>query len=170
DDFWVNVVTEYKGKKFKSVTRADIELDKFSKNEKKEDKSEEHKPDMSALCARLKVILGDKVKDVRTTGKLTDSAVCLATEEGGMDFRFERFLVEQKQLPGTSAKILEINPGHAIIRSLSARAASDGQSSELEDAAWILFDQARIVEGEEISDPAAFTRRLQAFLQKSLAA
>ena len=172
DDFWVNVVTDYKGKKFKSVTRADIDLDDIAKDEKSEDKPEnkEDSDTTKALCEKLKAVLGAKVKDVRTTSKLTESAVCLAVEEGAMDFRFERFLVEQKQLPGTSAKILEINPEHSIIKSLVGKLADESSAAELEDAAWILFDQARIVEGEDITDPAAFTKRLQAFLQKSLAA
>lgn len=170
DDFWVNVVNEYKGKKFKSVTRADIDLDKIAKDKKEDEKPHTETNEVKELCARLKAILGDKVKDVRSTSKLTESAVCLAVEEGAMDFRFERFLVEQKQLPATSAKILEVNPEHVIIKSLAAKLNDSASITEVEDAAWILFDQARIVEGEEISDPAAFTRRLQTFLQKSLAA
>ncbi len=169
DDFWVNVVQEYKGKKFKSVTRADIDLDTIASDKKEEQKKPED-PGVQELCSRIKAILGDKVKDVRTTGKLTNSAVCLAVEEGGMDFRFERFLVEQKQLPATSAKVLEINPEHSIIKSLMAKLADSASSSDVEDVTWLLFDQARIVEGEDISDPAAFTRRLQNFVEKSLAA
>jgi molecular chaperone HtpG len=168
DDFWVNVVFEYKGKKFKSVTRSDIDLDTIS--EAKDDKKPEEKSDSEAvkkLCARMQEILGDKVKEVRTTGKLTDSAVCLGVQEGAMDFRFERFLIEQKQLPAAAAKILEVNPSHAIIKALARKADS---TPELEDAVWLLFDQARLLEGESLSDPASFTRRLQGFVEKSLAA
>ena len=82
-----------------------------------------------------------------------------------MDFRLERFLIEQKQIASAGAKILEINPDHAIIRSLAAKTGGD-----ITDVVWVLFDQARILEGEEITDPAAFTRRLQGFVEKSLAA
>ena len=169
DDFWVNVVFDYKGKKFKSVTRADIDLDNDNKPEEDQKKPE---PDAqtAALCQRMKAILGDKIKDVRTTHKLTNSAVCLAVEEGAMDIRLERFLIEQKQLNNASAKILEINPEHSIIRSLVSKLNSTEPSAELDDVTWMLFDQARILEGEEITDPAAFTRRLQGFVEKSLAA
>lgn len=172
DDFWVNVVSEYKDKKLKSVTRADINLDKLEKEEgkKDEDKKPRQEEAVQALCARIKDILGDHVKDVRTTSKLTGSAVCLAVEEGGMDFRLERFLIEQKQLNTASAKILEVNPDHAIIRSLAAKVKSDADRKDVEDATWLLFDQARILEGESIADPAAFTRRLQGIVEKSLAA
>ncbi|MFO0388864.1 MAG: molecular chaperone HtpG [Alphaproteobacteria bacterium] len=170
DDFWVNVVQDYKGKKFKSVTRADIDLDTIAKESAPEEKPKVDSDAVKSLCEKIKTILGDKVKDVRATHKLTQSAVCLAVDEGGMDFRFERFLVEQKQLQGTSAKVLEINPEHSIIKSLVEKRADEKYAAELEDVAWLLFDQARIVEGETISDPASFTRRLQNFVQKSLAA
>jgi len=169
DDFWVNVVFDYKGKKFKSVTRADIDLDKLSEEEKPEAKKEDS-GDIKALCGRIKTILGDKVKDVRTTGKLTNSAVCLAVEEGAMDFRLERFLIEQKQITASASKILEINPEHSIIKSLVSKLTNSDSSGEIEDVILMLFDQARILEGEEITDPAAFTRRLQSFVERSLAA
>ncbi len=171
DDFWVNVAFEFKGKKFKSVTRADIDLDKIKEDET-ESKPEklEHETQAADLCKRMKEILGEHIKDVRTTGKLTNSAVCLAVEEGAMDIRLERFLIEQKQLSTISAKILEINPEHSIIRMLVGKLTSGSSPAELEDVTWMLFDQARILEGEEISDPAAFMRRLQGFVEKSLAA
>jgi len=172
DDFWVNVVFDYKGKKFKSVTRADIDLDNLNEEVKEEKKPEEkeHDSETTALCQRMKQILGDKIRDVRTTNKLTGSAVCLAVEEGAMDIRLERFLIEQKQIANASAKILEINPEHSIIRSLVSKLNNTESSLEIDDVTWMLFDQARILEGEEIIDPAAFTRRLQAFVEKSLAA
>lgn len=173
DDFWVNVVFEYKGKKFKSVTRSDIDLDAIAPATKDEKKPEEKKTDdeaVKSLCERIKAVLGDKVKDVIPTNKLTDSAVCLAVQEGAMDFRFERFLLEQKQLPGAAAKILEINPAHPIIRALSEKLARPETAHEIEDVTWLLFDQARLLEGEPITDPASFTRRLQGFVEKSLAA
>ena len=172
DDFWVNVVFEYKGKKFKSVTRADIDLDGITEENKPEESTKKDNTDNQAatLCQRMKEILGDKIKDVRTTNKLTNSAVCLAVEEGAMDIRLERFLIEQKQLNIASAKILEINPEHLIIRSLVSKLANLDKSGDIEDVTWMLFDQARILEGEEIIDPAAFTRRLQSLVEKSLAA
>jgi molecular chaperone HtpG len=158
DDFWLTVVHDYKGKIFKSVTRADIDLGDT-------DTPDAPPPAQTdQLVARLKETYGDAVRDVRITHKLTDSAVCLAVEEGAMDMRLERFLVEQKQLPSTSSKILEINPQHPIIRALAQ------DTPDFADIAWLLLDQARIVEGEEIRDPAAFARRLNRFVQKGLAA
>jgi molecular chaperone HtpG len=157
DDFWVNVVQDYKGKALKSVTKAEL-------------KAKEETPEvagMEALVTMLKDILGDQVRDVRTTHKLAESPVCLAVGEGDMDIRMERFMRENKQLPNTAyAKILEINPDHPVITALATKT----RSAEVEDMAWLLLDQARIIEGEEITDPAAFSRRLTQFLTKGLAA
>lgn len=172
DDFWVNVVADYKGTQFKSITRADIDLDALgaSADDVTPDQPEEKLEANASVIERLKAILGDRVKDVRFTKKLTDSPVCLAVEEGAMDIRLERFLREQKQLATVSAKILELNPDHPIICRLAEKILNPAADAEVEDIAWLLFDQARILEGEEISDPAAFTRRLSRFLEKSLAA
>ncbi len=166
DDFWLNVVHEYKGKKFKSITRSDIELEKFPVvNEEKKAEEELPKNSTEALCKRMKEVLGENVREVRATHKLGASAVCLATQEGAMDFRFERFLIEQKQLATASAKILEINPSHPIIKSLA-----NNNAAASDDVIWLLFDQARILEGEGVLNPADFTRRLQGFVERSLAA
>jgi len=172
DDFWVNVVHEYKGKQLKSVTRSDIDLDAIAPapTPENDEKKEEASGDFAELCERIKTILGDNVSEVRTTQKLGASAVCLATPEGAMDFRLERFLIEQKQIANAAAKILEINPNHAIIKRISEKTDGNIDAKNLEDIVWLLFDQARILEGEEITDPAAFTRRLQGFVEKSLAA
>ncbi len=168
DDFWVNVQHEYKGKSFKSITRSDIELDKFPSVDGNKDKPDEVAKDaMESLCARMKNILGTNVKDVRITHKLGSSAVCLAVAEGAMNARFERFLVEQKQLGSATAKILEINPQHPIVVNLANHPTDE---SALADVTWLLFDQARIIDGEPVLNPADFTRRLQGLVEKSLAA
>ena len=172
DDFWVNVVNEYKGKTFKSVTKASNDLDKYA-DEKTDDKKDEAKDDsnIEVLTAMLKEIYGDAVKEVRTTNKLSESPVCLAVGEGDMDIRMERFMRENKQLPATAyAKILELNPEHKVVQSLAASIAKDGRNAEVEDMAWLLLDQAKITEGEEVADPTAFARRLTALLNKGLAA
>ncbi len=185
DDFWVNVVQKFKDKTFKSVTRVGDELENIDSNlekdkddkdngDKKSDKAKDNEK-ISKLISWLKQVYGEDVKDIRTTAKLTDSPVCLAVEEGGMDIRLERFLREQKQLPAEAyAKILEINPQHPIITALADRLATSGESAdsddELKDAAFLLLDQARIVEGEEIANPSEFSRRLTTFLSRGLAA
>jgi molecular chaperone HtpG len=127
---------------------------------------------MEPLIEILKKIYGEQVKDVRVTHKLSSSAVCLAVDQGAMDIRLERFLREQKQLATTYAKILEINPAHAVIRSLASRVKGGAGETDatLRDIALLLLDQAKILEGEEISDPAGFSERINGFLTRGLAA
>lgn len=173
DDFWVTVTPDFKGKKFKSVLSAGEELDKVESKDKEDKKDEPEaakQEDMDALIAALKTIYGEEVQDVRTTSKLTESPVCLAIEEGSMSMRMERFLVEHKQLAATSARIMEINPKHPIIASLAKAVVKEGASAQVEDTAQLLLDQARIIEGEELKDPSAFSKRMNALLTKGFAA
>ncbi len=181
DDFWVPSVGEFDGKEFKSAARASSDLDKIGedtdkesnkKDKDKKDKAEDKAADTIApLLAQFKVALGDAVKDVRASERLTESAVCLVTGEGDMDARLEKML-KQNRPPGgpdLTPRVLEVNPGHSLIKGLTKRAkASDGQDSLIADAAHLLLDQARIVEGETVSDPQSFSRRLAAVMESGL--
>ena len=170
DEFWIPSVAEYKDKKFKSVTRGGADLSRI-KAEDEPEKPEEDKPaenDLGSLLAALKLTLADAVKDVRISERLTDSPVCLVADEGDMDMHLERLLKQHRQLDTSAQRILEVNPTHPLIRRLTDLAAKDGVSDGLEDVAWLLLDQARIVEGEQIPDPAAFARRLAVMLEKGL--
>ena len=169
DDFWTNVTLKYGDLPFRSVTRAGADLEKFpleGEEAKKEEPADSGEID--ALRAAMKTLYGDRVREVRTTHKLSETPICLATGEGDMDLRMERFLAEHKQLPKRAAKIVEINPSHAVIKSLAARVKNGGLNSELEDALYLLLDQALIAEGEPVSDAGAFARRLGALMSKNL--
>lgn len=171
DDFWVTVVPKFKGKGFKSVLNAGAELEELTVSAKEEasgeaDAKPADKDAVAELVQALKTLFGEEVYDVRATAKLTESPVCLAVEEGMMSMRMERFLVEHKQLPSASARILEINPAHPIIAFMAETVKKGGKPQDIEDIARLLLDQARIVEGEELSDPAAFTRRINALITR----
>jgi len=171
DEFWLPSVGEFEGKPFKSATRGGVDLDKIEAKEgdDKAKKDEPAKSDVSPLVAALKVALGDTVKDVRASERLTDSAVCLVAEEGDMDIHMERLLKQHKQLDHSTPRILEVNPSHGLIKALNTAAQeADGLDSTVEDAAWLLLDQAKIVEGEPVSDPVAFSRRMAAVMEKGL--
>ena len=170
DEFWIPSVAEYKEKKFKSVTRGGADLSKI-KAESEPEKKDEEKPaenDLGSLVAALKLTLADSGKDVRISERLTDSPVCLVADEGDMDMHLERLLKQHRQLDGGAKRILEVNPTHPLIRRLTGMAAKEGLSDNIEDVAWLLLDQARIVEGEPIPDPAAFSRRLALVMEKGL--
>jgi len=174
DDFWLPTVGQYKEKPFKSVTQggadlSDIEAPK-GKKQKDDKKSASGKDDatgdMGDLIALLKLTLEEKVADVRTSERLTDSAVCLVADETGLDMNLERLLKQHNQLDQVTTRVLEINPDHALIQSLAASAKKRGAQDKLEDAALLLLDQAQILEGEPVSDPVAFARRMETVMAK----
>ncbi len=170
DDFWPGAVDAYLDKKFKSVTRAGQDLSKIAPADGEKDKTaaKEEAPasDLSSLIALIKLALGDKVKDVRSSDRLTDSPVCLVADEGDVDLHLERFLKQHNQIRTPSARILEINPRHTLIRKMAERAKTGGASSDLDDIAWLLLDQARLLDGETVTDPQGFNRRLGDVLTK----
>lgn len=170
DSFWLNRITEFEGKAFKSVTRGSAELDAMKGKEDEAKDPDEKKENLDLLIAAFKDALSDKVKDVRISNRLTDSPVCLVADEGDMDMHLEKVLKAHKQLGGmASQRILEINPDHALMKKLQARAESGGAADLLKDAAELLLDQAFIIEGEQISDPVAFSRRMAEFMAKGIA-
>ena len=171
DEFWVTAVPDYEGKPFKSITRGDIDLGAFKTGD--DDGETDEKPPlaegMDALVVVLREALGEAVKDVRTSERLTDSAVCLIADEGAMDMRLERLLREHKQLGQAAQKILEINPQNPLITALAGLAKESPTDPTLAEAAQLLLDQARIIEGEPLPDPAAFARRMTEAMAKGLA-
>jgi molecular chaperone HtpG len=173
DDFWIGAVGEYGGKPFRSVTQGMADIDSISgaaiQGGDAEAKPAESTggPEIAALIALLKQTLGDQVKDVRESGRLTGSAVCLVAAEGDLDLHLERILRQHQHVKQASPRILEINPRHPLIVKLAARAAQPGAHAALADAAHLLLDQARIIEGESLPDPGAFARRLAAALERS---
>ncbi len=170
DDFWLQMVPEFDGKALKSVTRGGSELSEMPKTGDTDKKAEDTQPaaGMDKLVAALKESLGDAVKDVRTSDRLTDSAVCLVADDGDMDMHIQRLLKQHNQLNEASPRILEINPDHPLIRQMGELAEKDGALDKLRDPAFLLLDQARIIEGETLADPAAFARRLAAVMTQGI--
>jgi molecular chaperone HtpG len=167
DEFWVPAVGEFDGKSFKSVTRGGADLDAI----KGDAMADEKKPEPAAagidnLIALMKLTLKDAVKDVRVSQRLTDSAVCLIADDGDMDMRLARLLQQHKRIDALAPRVLEINGSHPVIAAL-AKAVSGGKGSDVADASWLLLDQARIQEGETLTDPTAFAKRLGEVLNKA---
>jgi molecular chaperone HtpG len=126
-------------------------------------------PGMDKLIAALKISLGEAVKDVSLSDRLTDSPVCLVSSGDDMDIHLERMLKQHNQLNETTPRILEINAEHSLITKMANMAKSDKASSdEMNDAAFLLLDQARLVEGEALPDPSEFARRLSAMMERGI--
>ena len=176
DEFWLPAIGAYQEKPFKSATRAGADLssiketDTGDKDDADKPKDDDHPKGFDGLLAMVKLELGDAVKDVRISERLTDSAVCLVADEGDMDIHLERLLRQHKQLDQSVTRVLEINPTHPLITALAGSVGGDGAGTAITDAAWLLLDQARILEGEALPDPAAFTRRLSDLMTKNISA
>jgi molecular chaperone HtpG len=168
DDFWMPALGDYKKHPFKSVTRGQADLDKLGQAEPKPAADAKQDGAVASLVALFKLSLGDAVKDVRASNRLTDSPVCLVADEGDLDMHLERLLKQHRQLSAEAKRILEINPGHPLIARLGELVGREGAADQLGDFAWLLLDQARILEGETLPDPAAFARRLSSVLAKGL--
>lgn len=171
DEFWLQNIPEFEGKQFKSVTRGSADLDQIKGDDKsKSEENSDQAPALDELIAAIRLELGEAVKDVRPSKRLTDSPVCLIADEGDMDVNLERLLKRHGKLDGGMPRVLELNPGHGIIGKLSERAKAENAGSDLllKDAAHLLLDQARIADGELPLDPAEFNRRLNAVVDSAL--
>lgn len=171
DEFWLQQITEFEGKPFKSITRGAADIDEIKADETQTENEKPEDADLSDLIAAIKAELGEVVKDVRPSKRLTDSPVCLIADDGDMDVNLERLLKRHGQLQHGAPRVLELNPSHAIISKLAMRAKEQGTSGDdlLKDAAHLLLDQARIVEGEAPIDPSAFALRLGTVLARAIA-
>ncbi|MCZ6763490.1 MAG: molecular chaperone HtpG [Alphaproteobacteria bacterium] len=172
DEFWVPTVSEFDGKPFRSATRGDIDLDKIAADaageDAKADKGDAVASDISSLIAKLKLSLGDTVKDVRVSNRLTDSPVCLVADEGDMDMHLERMLRQHQRLDSAATRILELNPDHPLIVKMARMVGNTQADRQLDDYASLLLDQARIIEGEAVPDPVAFSQRLAGVMSHGL--
>lgn len=166
DDFWLQQAQDYQGKTFKSVTKGDINLSDDTK-----DDSEEKKADAQGcqkLIEGLKELLAEDVVDVRISKRLTDSPVCLVAPESGVDMHMERVLKVHQKYQGENRPVLEINPHHALIKKLAVLIEKDAGREDMKEAGLLLFDQARIIQGQPLKNPAAFARRMALFMERGL--
>lgn len=174
DEFSIPALGRYRDKPFKSVTRGGADLDKIALTDGDKDKDAAKPADTPAidqLIAAFKMALGDAVKDVRASARLTDSAVCLVAADGDMDLRLERMLRQSGRLKtGAATRVLEVNASHPLIGHLAERVKDSGAAGadSIKDAALLLLDQAHILEGEPVADPAAFAKRLSAAMEKGI--
>ncbi len=170
DDFWLQMVPDFEGKPLKSITRGATDLGDIAGDEKTDDKANNPTDsEITTLTTLMKDVLGDRVGDVRTTDRLTETAACLVADDNAMDMHLERILKAHNQLDAIAAKVLEINPSHPVIKRLSEKATEKGALDNLSDSVMLILDQARILEGEPLEDATAFARRLGAAMEKGLA-
>src|SRR5690606_7312691 len=116
--------------------------------------------DYKSLVEKIQATLGDKVKEVRVTHRLTDSPACLVAGEHDLSGNLERMLKAAGQKTPDSKPVLEINPGHRLLELLQA----ESESARFDDLTHVLFDQALLAEGGQLDDPASFVKRMNSLL------
>ncbi len=157
DEWMLSQLPEFEGKELVSVSRGGVDLGKLA-DEQEQAAQVEAAEEFKEVVTAVREALGDQVKDVRITNRLTDSASCLVSEEGEISGNLERLLRQAGQKAPERKPILEINPGHALVRRLLE------DRSRVADWSQLLLDQAMLAEGGQLDDPAGFVRRLNAML------
>ena len=166
DSFWVGLGASFDGKPFKSVTQGAADLALIQRLDANHEPVPEIDKAVTAFLAFIKTTLAEAVSDVRLSDRLTDSAVCLVAPEHGPDRQLEKLLIGAGRLKTAAKAILEINPRHDIIKALAS--LSDDDRAFKDDAAHLLFDQARILDGERPEDARKFGDRLARVLRLAL--
>ncbi len=159
DEWMVSGLTEFDGKPLKSVTKGELDLGSLEDEAEKKEQ-EKAAEDLKPLLDKVKETLGEKVKEVRVTHRLTSSPACLVAGEHDMSGNLERILKSVGQNVSGAKPILELNPEHPLV----ARLKSEGEGERFGDWANILFDQALLAEGGQLEDPATFVQRLNQLL------
>jgi molecular chaperone HtpG len=159
DEWLVSHLTEFDGKPLVSVAKGELDLDALADEDEKE-AAKKTEGEYAELVKRMQEVLGEKVKEVRVSQRLTDSPSCLVTDEQDMAVHLQRLLKQAGQQVPESRPILEINPGHALVSRLKDETAE----ARFADWSYILFDQALLSEGGQLEDPVSFVNRLNGLL------
>ena len=168
DAFWVSTAAGYEGKPFKSVTQGAADIKAIPLAEGAKPAAGEPPAAVATLFAFFKQTLGDQVEDVRASDRLTDSVACLVAPEFGPDRQLEKMLASHGRMDARTKPILEVNAAHPLIAALARRLPIDADKSLVEDSAWLVFDEARLMEGEAPNDAPAFAARLRRIMEKAL--
>lgn len=159
DEFWVQTLTNFKGYPIKHVSQADVDL-KFERKEPKADDGS-----LKKLTDFMAELFKDEVGKVVPTEKLTKSPVSLTVESGQMSIHLERLMRNhQQQTAFASSRILEVNPYHPLIIKLADSMFDDKERPTVEEVCRLLLDQAKIAEGEAISDSSFFSEKLSDYI------
>jgi molecular chaperone HtpG len=163
DDFIMLDLREYKGKKIKSVIKGDINLDHSGDADKERSKEKYGK-----LLGMIKEQLKNDVKDVRLSGRLKDSACCLVADEGGLDPQMEKLLKSMGQDVPSDKRILEINPSNQVFEVMNTLIEQGGNEQVLKEYIDLLYNQALLLEGSKLKDPAAFAKAVTKLMSEKI--
>ena len=167
DAFWVSTAMGFDGKPFKSISQgaADIKLIPLAEGKTA---PAEATADVATLIAYIKQTLENEIADARASDRLTDSVACLVASEYGPDRQLERMLASHGRVNERSKPVLEVNATHPLTSALAKRLKENADKSLVDDAAWLLLDEARLVDGETLKDAPAFAARLRRVMEKAI--
>ncbi len=160
DEWAISHLTEYKDKKLTSITQGDLDLGELE-DEKEKEQREQIEKENQPLVERFKENLGDRVKDVKVTHRLTDSPACVVSSEGEMSAQMARLMAAAGQDMPEIKPVFEFNPEHPLVQ-----LASQKEGEEFNEWSLFLFEQAMLAESGSLKDPGTFTRRLNKLLMK----
>merc|ERR1711988_804498 len=170
DEYAVQQIKEYDGKKLKSVTKEGLSLD----DEEEKKKTEELKADFESLCGLIKEVLGQKVEKVAIGTRITDSPCALVTSEFGWSANMERIMKAQALRDSSmssymvSKKTMEINAEHPIMSELKSKGDADKSDKTVKDLIWLLFDTALLTSGFTLEEPTQFAGRIHRMIKLGL--
>lgn len=165
DEFAVEALREYDGKKFHSISRGDLELDDVESQEVKKE-TENLQKDNESLLKAVKENLGDKVADVKISNRLKSSAVCLVSGDDGISLAMEQVFAEANNPMFKARRILEINPHHEVFARLKDLHEQSGEGEMLKDYCDMLYAQALLIEGILPEDPIGFANKVARLMAK----
>jgi molecular chaperone HtpG len=159
DEWWLGHLTEFETKKFQSVAKGDLDLGSLDDEDTKEEIKKET-DEFESVLKQMKEVLGDKVKEVRISHRLTSSPSCVVADDNDMGIHMQRIMQAAGQDFGMSKPIFEINPKHVLISNIKTE-ADDERFAE-----WtkLLFEQAVLAEGGHLDNPAEFVQRMNKLL------
>ena len=166
DAFWVQTAVGYEGKPFKSVTQGAADIKSVDLLDGKKEPAE-NAGAVAVFVALAKQTLEAVVEDVRVSDRLSESPACLVAPEFGLDLRLQQILASHGQASSAAKAVLEINPSHPLVLALESQAKASDKSL-FEDAVWLLYDEARLMDGEAPQDAAAFAARLTRVLGRAV--
>merc|ERR1711918_240706 len=170
DEYCVQQLKEYDGKKLKSVAKEGLDLD--TEDEKK--KTEELKAEYEPLCKLIKEVLGDKVEKVLVGTRIADSPVVLVTSEHGWSANMERIMKARALRDSSmssymvSKKTMEVNPKNSIMSELKKKASADKSDKTVKDLLWLLFDTSLLTSGFNLDEPTQFAGRIHRMIKLGL--
>ncbi len=158
DEWMMGFISEFDGKSFQSVAKGELDLSKIKGEETEEDKKKAKEEQKAAkkIIKKLKKALGDKVEDVRLSERLTNSPSCIVLNDYDMALYMQQLMKQAGQEVPTSKPVLEINPGHPIIK----RMEDEKDGERFNGWAELLLDQAILAEGGQLEDPAGFVHKM----------